>query len=175
MIGLFESGHRIFQQTVCKYYYAYIVRLSRIIALGLCFVIGHNIGILKSFRLSEFVGLANQCGEFHLSYAAIFSLRLLGRVIAPPISIDETKEVQKIIDTKRGSARRDAREGILRHHVRHVAQKRLKRTGLVVIEDSILTPVESPRHQLVLGAAKRMKRMRYSEPTRGVSQATCIR
>src|SRR5207247_5675451 len=93
----------------------------------------------------------------------------------PPISIDETKEVQKIIDTKRGSARRDAREGILRHHVRHVTQKRLKRTGRVVVEDSILTPVESPRHQLVLGAAKRMKRMRYSEPTRGVSQTTCSR
>jgi hypothetical protein len=151
------------------------MHLSRIIALGLYFVIGNKTGTIKSFRLSGFADLANQCGEFPLSYAAIFSLRLLGGVIAPPISIDETKQFQKIIDTKRGSARRDVREGILRHHVRHVAQKRLKRTGRVVVEDSILTPVESPRHQLVLGAAKRMKRMRYSEPTRGVSQTTCIR
>jgi hypothetical protein len=130
---------------------------------------------MNSFCLSEFAARPNLCGKFFLPYTAIFSLRLLGGVIAPPISIDQTKQFQKIIYTKRGSARRDACEGILRHHIRHVAQKRLKRTGLVVVENSILTPVESPRHQLVLCAAKRMKRMRYSEPTRGVSQTTCSR
>ena len=89
--------------------------------------------------------------------------------------VDETAEFQKIIGAKRRSASRDVTEGILRRQIRHVAQKGLKRAGLVVVEDSILTPVEFPRHQLVLGATQRMKGVRYSEPAWGASQTTCIR
>ena len=45
-------------------------------------------------------------------------------------------------------------EGILRHQIRQVAQERLKRTGLVVIENPILSPGKLSGHQPVLGAAQ---------------------
>ena len=115
------------------------------------------------------------CGKVLFSYAAIFSLHILGRLIAQPMPVDETAEFQKIIGAKRRSASRDVTEGILRRQIRHVAQKGLERAGPVVVEDSILAPVEFPRHQLVLGATQRMKGVRYSEPAWGVSQTTCIR
>ena len=89
--------------------------------------------------------------------------------------VDETTEFQKIICAKRRSASRDVPEGILGRQIRHVAQKRLKRAGLVVVEDSILTPGEFPRHQFVLGATKRMKGMGDPEPAWGVAHTTCIR
>jgi hypothetical protein len=79
------------------------------------------------------------------------------------VAIDATAEFQKIIHAKSGSASRNAPEGIVRQQTRHVGQKGLKRASGVVIEDPILTPGELPRHQLVLGAAKRMKEMGYAE------------
>jgi hypothetical protein len=117
----------------------------------------------------------SHCGEVLLPYAAILSLHFLGLVITTPTPIDETPKFQKIVCAKRGSAGRDLLEGVLRRQISHVAQKRLKLAGLVVIEDPILTPSELPRHQFVLGATKRMKGMGYSEPAWGVSQTTCIR
>lgn len=79
------------------------------------------------------------------------------------MAIDATTEFQKIVHAKSRSARRNVTEGILRQQIRHVSQKGLKCAGGVVIEDPILTPGELPRHQLVLGATKRMKGVGYAE------------
>lgn len=64
-------------------------------------------------------------------------------------------------------------EGILGHQVCHVAQKGFKVAGLVVVKDSILTPVVFPSYQLILGTSQRMKRVDYAEPASGVSYTMC--
>lgn len=89
------------------------------------------------------------------------------------MSIDETPEFQKILCAERGSPGRDERESILWQQVRHVTLKGLQIAGLVVVKDSILTPGDFPRYQLVLGAMQRMKGVGYTEPVRGGSHTTC--
>ena len=118
---------------------------------------------------------AGPCGKILLPNAAIFSLHTLRSFPGLCALVQETPELQKIVHPKRRSASGDVIEGILRHQIRHVAQKRLERTGFVVVEDPILTPVQFPRHQLVLGATEWVKWMDYAEPACGGSHTTCIR
>jgi hypothetical protein len=116
-----------------------------------------------------------RCGKILLSNAARFSLHTLRSFPGLFALVHEMPELQKIVHTKRRSASGDVIEGILRHQIRHVAQKRLECAGLVVVEDPILTPVKFPRHQLVLSATEWVKWMDYAEPACGGSHTICIR
>ena len=116
-----------------------------------------------------------QCGKIPLLNAVIFSLHTLRSYPGLFALVQQTPELQKIVRTKRRSASGDVIEGILRHQIRHVAQKRLERAGLVVVEDPILTPGEFPRHQLVLGALEWVKWMDYAELACIAPHTTCIR
>jgi hypothetical protein len=90
-------------------------------------------------------------------------------------SIQKAPEFQKIVYTEGRSTRGDASESVLRQQIRHVAQKGLQLAGLIVVEDSILAPVEFTCHQLVFGSTERMKGMGYAEPALFRSNTTCIR
>ena len=115
------------------------------------------------------------CGEVLLSYAAILSLHFLACSVAPATSINKMTEFQKVVCAKWRSTRRNVAEGILQHQVRHVAEKGLERAGLVVVEDSVLTPCEFTCHEFVFGATERMEGGRYPEPAWGGSHTISIR
>ena len=129
---------------------------------------------MATWVVDDDVGLF-RCGKILLLNATIFPLHTLRSFPGLFALVQQTPEFQKIVHTKRRSASGDVIEGILRHQIRHVAQKRLERAGLVVVEDPILTPGEFPRHQLVLGATEWVKWMDYVEPACSASHTTCIR
>ena len=89
--------------------------------------------------------------------------------------IQKAPKFHKIVYPEDRSTRGDASEGILCRQICHVGQKGLQFACLVVVEDSILTPVESSCHQLVFGATPWMKGMGYAEPALCCSDTACIR
>jgi hypothetical protein len=115
------------------------------------------------------------CGIILLSNAAIFTLHILRSVAGWFTPVEQVPELQQIVHAKGGPASRDAMEGVCRHHVRHIGQQGLQLPVRVVIEDPILTPGELPRHQLVLGTTKRVKRMADAESACGGPRTTCSR
>ena len=116
-----------------------------------------------------------QCGEFHLSYAAILLLLFLCPVHGVLALVEQAAQFKEIVYTKCRPAIGDAIESIRRDHVRHIGHQGLKVSTWVVKEDPILTPRQLPCHQFVLGTSKWMKGMGYAESAPGRSHTTCIR
>jgi hypothetical protein len=116
-----------------------------------------------------------RCGIILLSYAAIFILHISRSALGSLVLIQKAPQFQKIVYTESRSARGSASEGILCRQICHVGQKGVQFACLVVVEDSILTPIEPSCHQLVFGATSWVKGMGYAEPALCGSDTACIR